>query len=245
MSLKRIVLIHAVGEGGMRAKNIVRYIKWMKLCGFRFVSLDQIAADKPRGKFLSLVVDDAYKCVVTALLPILKQYNIPCTLFVPPGLLGLKANDLQLLSHACYPNEDMMDIEDLHVWSENGFEVAFHTNKHIDLSVTGFDTQQEDFVKGMDSLKELGYKPDKFAYPFGRLPEEVEKFQSLLSANGIKYAYTLWPGNADIHTPYFISRICLGDHTPVWWNVLKSVGWLDKRLRKRCESSQMPCKIHE
>lgn len=241
MNIKRIVLVHAISEKSMSIKHITHYIQWMKRLGFKFVSLDQLANVDSKGKLLSLVVDDAYKCVTTNLMPILLKHKIPCTLFVPPGLLGLKANDAQLLSHACYENEDMMDVEDLQIWSRNGFEVGFHTNMHIDLSVTDFATQTDDFIKGISTLKELGYRPNKFAYPFGRLPKDYANYQNLLSNNGIKYAYTLWPGNVDVHIPYLINRICLGDHSPLCWNILKTIGILDKRLREKSELAQKPC----
>lgn len=239
--MKRIVLVHAISGQRMTTRHITHYIQWMKRLGFKFVSLDQMANESSNGNLLSLVVDDAYKCVRTNLMPILLKHKIPCTLFVPPGLLGLKANDVQLLNHACYEDEDMMDVDDLHTWSSNGFEVGFHTNMHVDLSVTDVSTQTDDFVKGISTLKELGYRPDKFAYPFGRLPKNYADFQKLLSNNGIRYAYTLWPGNADVHNPYLISRICLGDRTPLWWNILKTVGLLDGKLRKKCELAQKPC----
>jgi len=245
MNIKRVVLVHAISEHGMSVKHVSGYIKWMMALGFKFVSLEQMALRETKGKLVSLAVDDAYKCVKTNLMPVLLRHHIPCTLFVPPGLLGLKANDSQLMAHACYENEDMMTIEDLREWSENGFEVGFHTNMHIDLSVTDIAAQTDDFMKGVSKLKELGYKPDKFAYPFGRLPKDYVKFQDLLSAHGFKYAYTLWPGNVDSSSPLLINRICLGDHTPVWWNILKTIGLLDKRLRKKCELVQRPCRFEE
>ena len=111
----------------------------------------------------------------------------------------------------------------------------------IDLSVTDFATQTDDFIKGISTLKELGYRPNKFAYPFGRLPKDYANYQNLLSNNGIKYAYTLWPGNVDVHIPYLINRICLGDHSPLCWNILKTIGILDKRLREKSELAQKPC----
>ena len=171
---------------------------------------------------------------------VLQQYAIPCTLFVPPGLLGLKANDEKLLEHACYKNEDMMSVEDLHEWSKNGFEVGFHTNEHIDLSVTDISVQTDDFIQGISKLRELGYNPDKFAYPFGRLPKDYVGYEKLLLSNGIKYAYTLWPGDANIHNSLLINRICLGDYTPLWWNVLKTIGLVDRMLQRKCELSQRP-----
>lgn len=238
--MKRIVLVHAVGDGGMSIKDMICYIKWMNFLGYSFVSLDQIATMGSNGKYLSLVVDDAYRCVKTNLMPILQQYAIPCTLFVPPGLLGLKANDPQLLRHACYEKEDMMSVDDLKEWSKNGFEVGFHTNMHIDLSVTDINVQADDFIQGISKLRELGYNPDKFAYPFGRLPKDSVVYEKLLLSHGIKYAYTLWPGDVNMRNPLLISRICLGDRTAVWWNVLKSMGILDKRFQKKCEKAQRP-----
>lgn len=238
--MKRIVLVHAISNGGMSIKHITSYIKWMRFLGFKFVSLDQMATMGTNGKYLSLVVDDAYRCVKTNLMPILQQYAIPCTLFVPPGLLGLKANDEKLLEHACYKNEDMMSVEDLHEWSKNGFEVGFHTNEHIDLSVTDISVQTDDFIQGISKLRELGYNPDKFAYPFGRLPKDYVGYEKLLLSNGIKYAYTLWPGDANIHNSLLINRICLGDYTPLWWNVLKTIGLVDRMLQRKCELSQRP-----
>lgn len=238
--MKRIVLVHAISNGGMSIKHITSYIKWMRFLGFKFVSLDQMATMDTNGKYLSLVVDDAYRCVKTNLMPILQQYAIPCTLFVPPGLLGLKANDKKLLEHACYKNEDMMSVEDLYEWSKNGFEVGFHTNEHIDLSVTDISVQTDDFIQGISKLRELGYNPDKFAYPFGRLPKDYVGYEKLLLSNGIKYAYTLWPGDANIHNSLLINRICLGDYTPLWWNVLKSIGLVDRRLQRKCELAQIP-----
>lgn len=240
--MKRIVLVHAIGESGMSINSIIRYIEWMKLLGFNFISLDQINVIDPKRKYISLVVDDAYKCVRTTLMPILQRYAVPCTLFVPPGLLDLKANDSRLLEHACYANEDMMTIEDLSEWSKNGFEIGFHTNMHIDLSLTGITCQTDDFITGITKLWELGYRPDKFAYPFGRLPIDYARYRKLLSDNGIQYAYTLWPGDVDSTEPLLINRICLGDHSPVWWNVLKTIGLVDKRLRNQCEVAQRPCK---
>lgn len=240
--MKRIVLVHAISENGMNIQHITHYIKWMKLLGFKFVSLNQLADEKMQGKLLALVVDDAYKCVKTNLMPILLQYNIPSTLFVPTGLLGMKANEPALLEHACYKNEDMMSVDDLMEWSSKGFEVGFHTDKHIDLSVTDLETQKADFLEGVSKMSKMGYKPDKFAYPFGRLPKNYAAFQELLLANGFRYAYTLWPGNVNNHDPFLINRICLGNHVPLWWNIMKSVGILDRRLKSKSEIAQNPQK---
>ena len=95
-------------------------------------------------------------------------------------------------------------------------------------------------IAGITKLKEWGYCPDKFAYPFGRLPKDCVSYQRLLSQHGFKYAYTLWPGNVVSQFPLLVNRICLGDHTPVWWNVLKTLGFLDNRLRNKCELAQKP-----
>lgn len=222
----------------MSLRHVKLYIQIMKFLGYTFVSLNQIARKDIKGKYIALVADDAYKCIITNLMPILITERIPCTLFVPPGLLGLKANDSQLKSHACYADEDMMDWNDVKAWIEAGFEIGYHTNMHIDLSKTSMDALETDFNNGLESLSAKGYVVDKFAYPFGRLPINRSRFEKLLANNGFKYAYTLWPDDAVDYHQHYVPRICLGDHTPTWWNVIKSIGLIDHRLKNKCEYEQ-------
>ena len=128
------MLGHSFGSTALPMKQLERYIKWMKRLGYDFVSLDDLLNPKnTKMRCLSLVVDDAYKSVVEKLMPLLERYGIRSTLFVPTGLVGLTKENPLLMQNGCYPDEDMMTLGDLEHWMAAGHEVAFHTDRHINL----------------------------------------------------------------------------------------------------------------
>lgn len=227
MFQKRIIAIHAVDQNTLQPKHLNRYFTILKSIGYKFLPLDEIFSSKYKGKFISLTVDDAYKSTITNLLPILNTYNIKATLFVPPSLLGLKANDKKLLAQYCYSDQDMMTIEDLKIWKNNGHEIAFHTDEHIDLYEANEDVIISDFKSGMEKMSILGYKIKYFAYPKGFLPKNRFEFEKLLQEYSIQKAFTITWGKLNTENPYYINRLCLGDKEPLFWSILKTIGIVD------------------
>lgn len=232
---KRIVAIHSVGNNTFTPVHLEAYIHSMKRLQYEFVPLRKILSPECGGRFVALTVDDGYKSCVTRLLPILRKYDIKACMFVATGLLDLPANHDALTGHKCYPDEEMMSLTDLRLWLSEGHEVGFHTDMHLDLRCTPFNQIKEDFKNGMSRLREWGMATDLFAYPFGYLPKRRQDFETLLEENGCKYAFTINWGDVDTGFPYYINRVCLGDHEPSWWSVLKTTGlvdWYQKRLSK-------------
>lgn len=229
MFSKRIITIHALDEKTLSPVDFVKYIEVMQKIGYKFVSLEEIVSSDCKGLKLALTIDDAYKCVVTNLLPILQQYGIVATLFVPPGLLGLEANDPLLISHNCYKDHDMMSVEDLRVWCDAGMKIGFHTNTHINMR-DGFSECEidEEFRRGLETLSVLGYNNlEHFAYPFGFTPKNKDFIYQLMKKYGFKYAYTITAGDVNIKDPFVIPRVCLGNKSSLYWNVFKTLGLND------------------
>lgn len=223
----RIICIHGINRDFTRTR-FIDYIKQMHKLSYKFVSLKELLDENSVEKrILSLTVDDAYKNCVTDLLPILNEYNIKATLFVPTGLIGLKANDEKLLKNSCYSDEDMMDESDIRAWIKAGHVLGFHTHNHIALSDMSWDNIYSDISTGMESLSKFDMKIDYFAYPRGFLPKERELFEQLLINNGILYAFTIAWGDVNKSTPLYINRVCLGDREPLWWSCFKTFGFLD------------------
>lgn len=230
--------VHSVGEKTFTPAHLEAYIRSMKRLGYEFVSLKQILSSECNGRFVALTVDDGYRSCATHLLPILRKHGIKACMFVATGLLDLPANHEVLAGHGCYPDEKMMSLADLRLWLSEGHEVGFHTDMHLDLSKTSFAQIEEDFRNGMSKLAKWGMATDLFAYPFGYLPECRRNFEQLLEANGCKYAFTINWGDVDTDNPYYINRVCLGDHEPSWWSVLKTTGlvdWYQKRHKSKEE----------
>lgn len=231
---KRIVAIHGVNDRTFSVRRLVWYIRIMKCLGYKFISVNEILKKECPRKAVALTVDDAYKSCMVNLIPILEKYHIPALMFVPVGLLGLPANHPNLLKYECYKDEATMCADDVNVWLNKGLDIGFHTMKHIDLySQTDLEYIQEDFKKGMDIMKKNGWNTDYFAYPKGFLPKDRDHFESLLRQQGIKYAFTINWGTVSTDKPFYVNRVCLGNHEYMFWAILKSLGILDYYFKKK------------
>ena len=113
------------------------------------------------------------------------------------------------------------------IWKNNGHEIAFHTNEHIDLYEANEDVIISDFKSGMEKMSILGYKIKYFAYPKGFLPKNRFEFEKLLQEYSIQKAFTITWGKVNSENPYYINRLCLGDKEPLFWSILKTIGIVD------------------
>jgi peptidoglycan/xylan/chitin deacetylase (PgdA/CDA1 family) len=235
---KRIICIHSIDDKTLTPQCFIQYVKAMRFMGYKFVSIENIMSKENSGKLLALTIDDGYKNNVTNLLPLLKKLKIPALLFVPTGLLGLKANDEELLNHNCYKNQETMTINDLLYWINEGFDVGFHTYKHINLSKVDSQHAELDFIQGMKFFEQIDYTPTCFAYPMGLLPIDKKRYEELLTRYGFKYAFTFNWGNVEDGSWYYTPRFSLGNNQSLWWSALKTIGvldWYNHRKRKKYE----------
>lgn len=231
---RRIVTIHSVDEWTFSVRRLVSYIRLMKLLGYKFVTVDDVINRTCPRRSIALTVDDAYRNCMIHLLPVLEKYRVPALMFVPVGLLGLPANHPDLLNNECYRDEATMTIEDINIWLQKGFTVGFHTMSHMDLyHQDNWSLIQEDFETGMDLMRKNGWNTSYFAYPKGFLPKERDRFELMLKQQGIKYAFTINWGPVNVDNPYYVNRVCLGNHEYMLWSVLKSVGLVDLYFRKK------------
>ena len=224
---KRIICIHSISDNALPVRQFERYISWMVKLGYVFVSMDEILDETKTGKYIHLTVDDGYKTCVTALLPILQEYNIKATFFVAPMLLGLDANHPSLIDNSCYHNESMMTEDDIMLLRSCGHTIGYHTGSHVNLSETVNEKVEDDFFNGLYVLKRMGIEVNKFAYPFGYLPKDKSFFEDILRRSNISNAFTVKWGDVNYTSPYYINRVCLGDKEPILWSILKTIGAID------------------
>lgn len=154
---KRIVAIHSISDQNLSQNRLIHYIRTMRFLGYKFVSVDTILSDKHNGKLLALTVDDGYKSCIKNLIPVLEKYKIPALMFLPTQLLGLPENHDELLKNECYRNESIMSVEDVNLWVHKGFDIGFHTGKHIDLYYHEDQEIEKDFREGMDIFRKNGW----------------------------------------------------------------------------------------
>jgi peptidoglycan/xylan/chitin deacetylase (PgdA/CDA1 family) len=125
----------------------------------------------PPPKSVVITADDAHKTVYSDMLPVVRKYNIPVTLFVYPSCV----------SNASYA----MTWEQLKALQATGlFDMQSHTFWHPNFKKEKKKLKPEEYKKLVDSQlvkskasleKRFGGTVDVLAWPFGIYDDELEK----------------------------------------------------------------------
>jgi len=166
------------------------HLKYLKDNGYTVIPLRQLVnydlkkGPLPPPKSVVIVEDDAHKSVYTDMLPLVKKYNIPVTVFVYPSAI----------SNAKYA----MTWEQLRALKKTGlFDIQSHTFWHPNFNRDRKKLKPVDFDKFVDIQlrkskarleKELGGTIDLLAWPFGIYDDYLI---SKAVAAGYKAAFTI------------------------------------------------------
>ncbi|MDA9696689.1 polysaccharide deacetylase family protein [Candidatus Pelagibacter sp.] len=141
----------------------------------------------PKSKKEILVtIDDAFESFYTEAWPYLKENKIPFILFVSTEPVGKRG---------------YMTWEQIKEIESNDFAfIGHHSHTHEYL----IDVNNEDFIFDIETankifLRELGYVPSLFSYPFG----EYSKFMKDYISKNFKYAFGQHSGVIDLNKDKF------------------------------------------
>jgi len=169
-----ILLYHRFGPAvidGMTIKSSVfeAHLRYLRDNGYRVIRLRQLIdwyqkkGPPPPAKSVVIVEDDAHKSVYSDMLPLVKKYNVPVTVFIYPSAI----------SNAKYA----MTWDQLRALKQTGlFEFQGHTYWHPNFRKDRKKMSPAEFEKSVDMQlskskgkieKELGVKVDMLAWPFG------------------------------------------------------------------------------
>ena len=101
---------------------------------------------------------------------VLKKFNFSSTCYVVSALIG-KTN---VWDHAQgIVSAPLMDLDQLQQWIAIGQEVGSHTQHHVDLTVSDYQTSQAEIYNSRISLsQQLNTNIQQFCYPYGRYVSE-------------------------------------------------------------------------
>jgi peptidoglycan/xylan/chitin deacetylase (PgdA/CDA1 family) len=122
---------------------------------------------------VNITFDDAFSCVNTNALTILKDNNLSATIFVITKYIGKNFHwDYYKTSDSCRH----LSWEQIREISEWGFEIGSHSHSHRDLkSMNSNEIKFElDYSKKLLEDK-LGKEINYFSYPFGRFDSRTSK----------------------------------------------------------------------
>lgn len=139
----------------------------LRASGAVVVDLHELTARMHRGqdlgKLVAVTFDDGYRDFLEHAAPILREYDLPATVFVPVAAIGEYSTWSQIK-----PDAPIMSLRELEQVQHLGFSLGSHSLTHPRLSTLSAGDLSQELTGARDYLQEafgLGAMP--FAYPFG------------------------------------------------------------------------------
>ena len=168
-----VFVYHRFGENNYPSTNIKisqfkKHLEELTKNNYNVVSTEEIVdalinnKDLPE-KTVALTIDDAFFSIYKKAWPLLKEKKLPFTIFVSTG--PLKSN-----------SKNYMNWEQIKEMVNHGVTIGHHTKNHLHLVTK----EKEKIISEIeeannDFLKNLGYVPDIFAYPYGEYSSEIKQ----------------------------------------------------------------------
>jgi peptidoglycan/xylan/chitin deacetylase (PgdA/CDA1 family) len=165
------------GSMNLTPQRFESQLKWLKENGFTVIPLKEVV-DYLQGKRQSLPVksvvitaDDGWQSDYTYLLPLIKKYNIPVTLFIYPQTISQGKNALTWDELKKLQQTGLFDIQG-HTYSHPNFK-----QERKRLSSANYEKMvQAELVNSKKVLEEkLGGKISFLAWPFGIYDNYLEQ----------------------------------------------------------------------
>ncbi|WP_199534005.1 polysaccharide deacetylase family protein [Romboutsia weinsteinii] len=162
--------------------------------GAYFATLNELFEFKNTGKYPDKCVwisfDDVDESVYKNAFPILKEKNIPFTLFVISGQVGSQNfNNLKLAS---WDNLREMRDSGLVSFASHTYNMHYlQDDKAVFLHEENYDQFKKDIEMSKETMKkELGIDVTTIAYPYGETSDDITK---IVKESGFEGAYILSP----------------------------------------------------
>ncbi len=148
-------------------KTLKAEFDYLKKNGYEVISMKRLNEALKKGEAISdkwviLTIDDSFQSFYQNALPLFQEYNYPFTLFV-------------YVQGTVKKYGDYMTWKQIKEASKYG-ELGFHSYGHPHLASLSDANILQDTKKGLDIMqKELGFRPNYYAYPYGEYNDRVRK----------------------------------------------------------------------
>lgn len=192
-----VLMYHAVGDparfGNVSPDRLRRDLRYLR-DRFEVVDLPDVLTRPVTGpKRVAITFDDAYRSFYRHALPVVRDLDVPVTVFVPTDFVGggseslayrlarspvsLQAfNDADEHATADVPSPGVMTEDQLRACArDDRVTLGNHTRTHPDLaSLTHREALEAEIVGAQTALADrFGVSVDRFCFPFGRSNEQA------------------------------------------------------------------------
>jgi peptidoglycan/xylan/chitin deacetylase (PgdA/CDA1 family) len=173
----RILYCHYVFDDQRRKfENIIRYVQSIGT----FIGIDQVVRivegkESLERSLFHLTFDDGFKNIITNALPIMHEYAVPATFFVPTAMISAPHDEVERYCRVVtnYPSAiEVATWDDLGKASAAGLEIGSHTRTHArfaEVSTSQAAVADEIYGSKADVERRLGRACNYISWPYGRL----------------------------------------------------------------------------
>ena len=202
-----ILVYHRFGEGQFPSTNIrmeqfKSHILELRRKRYNILPITEIIQkidnkEKLPDFTIGLSIDDAYSSVYEKAWPLLREANIPFTLFISTDVVDRQATGY-------------MSWDQIRELKSSGVTIGSQTKSHKHLPLISIEDAKHEIDKANVRIKsELGLRPELFAYPYGEYNSSVRE---LIIDRGFKAALTQSSGALHSYTDKFsLPRFALNE----------------------------------
>lgn len=200
-------------------------MKILKSLGYRGVSMNELQPylhGEKQGKVVGITFDDGYENNLTYAAPILKKLGFTATCYLVSERLG---GYNQWDENNGIARNNLMTIEQVRQWLDNGMDIGAHTCTHANLVELSDAAAKKEIEQSKIQLEVLFQRPiTDFCYPYGAYNEKIYeqvKQAGFSNATTIDKALT----TLDNHDVFKLPRLFIAYRTLPHLFLMKILGW--------------------
>jgi len=171
--MRAILTYHSIDDSGspvsISPAAFRRHVEWLASGTVRVVSLEALLAAPDDQHRVAITFDDGFASVATEAAPLLAAHGFPATVFVVTDHVGA-TNDWGGQAWPGVPSLALLDWEGLGRLTTGGFTIGSHSRTHARLDAIGAPMLRDELDTSAERIeRELGVRPEWFAYPYGAL----------------------------------------------------------------------------
>jgi peptidoglycan/xylan/chitin deacetylase (PgdA/CDA1 family) len=196
-----VLCYHAISDSwpdpvAVTPAQLERQLAFLRRRGFVGATFSEAVADPPAPRTLSVTFDDGYRSVIERAFPILEQFDMPGTVFVPsqyatsPEPPFWQGKRHQQWFGGPFESELAgLSWQELRKLIAAGWEIASHSRSHPHLTDLGDEALKEELLGSRQECEQgTGKSCLSLSYPYGDLDERVIQ---VASEAGYRSAATL------------------------------------------------------
>ena len=202
-----VFMYHRFGEDKYPSTNVseeqfLSHINYVINNQVEILELDEVINilennKKFNKKTVAFSVDDAYSSFYQIAWPVFRDNNIPVTLFISTEIIDKKT-------------KGYMTWEEINAFIDEGGKVGQHTSTHLHMPLNNVSVIKKDILNSHKSwIKNIGFIPKLFAYPYGETSKEVI---NVLKEFNINHAFGQHSGViSSFDNRYYLPRFSLNE----------------------------------